>query len=132
MDAAWRMLQLAEPQDLIIATGRRRSLKDFLGIAFEAVGLNYEDHVTSDARLLRPYDIQSSVGNPKKAREVLGWSAQRTLEAMNFWLEEHEYEAGEDRVPGTAPAKSVPGSGRLTRLAQRAVRALRDDGAPAL
>lgn len=88
MDAAWRMLQLAEPQDLIIATGRRRSLKDFLGIAFEAVGLNYEDHVTSDARLLRPYDIQSSVGNPEKAREVLGWSARRTLEAMIAeWVE---------------------------------------------
>lgn len=82
MEAAWRMMQMDEPRDLVIATGRKRSLKEFLQIAFDTVGLNYEDHVTFDTHLLRPYDIGSSVGNPERASRVIGWTATRSLEQM--------------------------------------------------
>lgn len=88
MEAAWRMMQLDEPRDLVIATGKKRSLGDFLRIAFDKVNLNYEDHVTSDSRLLRPYDIQSSVGSPEKARRIIQWSAQYSLEDLiGEWID---------------------------------------------
>lgn len=88
MEAAWRMMQLDEPQDLVIATGKRRSLSDFLEIAFYAVGLKYEDHVSRDTHLLRPYDIQSSVGDPEKARRTIHWVASYNLEELVAeWVE---------------------------------------------
>ena len=88
MEAAWRMMQLDEPRDLVIATGKKRSLGEFLRIAFDKVNLNYEDHVTSDSRLLRPYDIQSSVGSPEKARRIIQWSARYSLEDLiGEWID---------------------------------------------
>jgi len=82
MEAAWRMLQLDEPEDLVIATGKKHSLGEFLQITFDAVGVNYKDHVIADPYLLRPFDIQSSVGNPARAKEVIRWSAEYSLEEL--------------------------------------------------
>lgn len=80
VEAAWRMLQLDGPEDLVIATGSKHSLKEFLGIVFQTLGIDYEGRVSSDPYLLRPLDIQSSVGNPAKAKESIQWSANYSIE----------------------------------------------------
>lgn len=80
VDAMWRMLQLDEPEDFVVATGVSRKLKDFITLAFEAVGLDWHDHVQSDSSFLRPSDILESMANPTKAREILGWQAQYQLD----------------------------------------------------
>jgi GDPmannose 4,6-dehydratase len=68
------MLQQEAADDFVIATGQSNSLEDFVEAAFAAVGLSWRDHVETDASLLRPSDIEESVGNPSRAARVLGWT----------------------------------------------------------
>ena len=75
VDAMWRMLQQDQPDDYVIATGETHSLTDFIAAAFEAVGLNWKDHVRQDSALLRPSDIESIQADPSKAAAKLGWRA---------------------------------------------------------
>lgn len=74
--AMWRMLQQDEPEDFVIATGRSHSLRDFCDAAFEAVGLRFDDHASTDEGLLRPLDIAANCGDARKAYEKLGWRAE--------------------------------------------------------
>lgn len=74
------MLQQDRPQDYVIATGRSRALEDFVRLAFEAVGLDWREHVIADKALLRPADIREGCGNPAKAERELGWKAVFQLE----------------------------------------------------
>ncbi len=76
VEAMWAMLQRAEPDDFVIATGESHSLGAFMEATFEAVGLDAADHVETDPSLLRPSDIAHGKGDPSKARKVLGWTAR--------------------------------------------------------
>jgi GDPmannose 4,6-dehydratase len=80
VEAMWRILQQERAEDFVIATGEMISLKRFVELAFECVGLNAWDHVDSDPMLLRPSDITHSVGNPEKARKTLDWKSSKTVE----------------------------------------------------
>jgi GDPmannose 4,6-dehydratase len=75
--AMWRILQLDEPQDLVIATGRAYSLRDFLQAAFEVMDLDWSAYVRCDPALFRPSDPRLIVGNPAKAFKTLGWKAAK-------------------------------------------------------
>ncbi len=71
----WRMLQVDEPDDYVLATGRDYTVRDFLTIAFEHVGLNWKDHVRHDERYLRPTEVDALIGDASKAERKLGWKA---------------------------------------------------------
>jgi GDPmannose 4,6-dehydratase len=71
----WRMLQEDEPDDYVLATGQDYTVRDFLAIAFEHVGLNWEDHVRHDERYLRPTEVDALIGDASKAERKLGWKA---------------------------------------------------------
>ncbi|OZG29162.1 GDP-mannose 4,6-dehydratase [Williamsia sp. 1138] len=73
VEGMWRMLQVDEPDDYVLATGGRYSVRDFLHTAFEHAGLNWEDHVRFDERYLRPTEVDSLIGDASKAESVLGW-----------------------------------------------------------
>lgn len=79
VEAMWRMLQQDKPDDFIIATGEAYSLEFFVKEAFAIHGLDWKNHVETDAGNFRPTDISWSCGNPQKAFEVLGWKAQTKL-----------------------------------------------------
>ncbi len=74
VDAMWRMLQLDEPDDFVISTGETYSVRDFCEAAFGAVGLDYRNYVVQDPKFYRPAEVDLLVGDPTKAREVLGWT----------------------------------------------------------
>jgi GDPmannose 4,6-dehydratase len=76
VEAMYLMLQQEQPDDYVIATGESSKLEDFVATAFATVGLNWQDHVISDRSLLRPTDLAISRGNPRKAKEKLGWQAR--------------------------------------------------------
>jgi GDPmannose 4,6-dehydratase len=82
VDAMWLMLQQEAGDDFVVATGRTTTVRDMCRIAFEHVGLNYEDHVVIDPQLFRPAEVEELLGNPTKIREKLGWSATTTLEEL--------------------------------------------------
>jgi GDPmannose 4,6-dehydratase len=73
VDAMWRMLQLDSADDFVIATGISSSLERFVSIAFERLGLNWEDHVEVNKSLYRPSEIRSNRGDASKAEELLNW-----------------------------------------------------------
>ena len=77
--AMWLMLQQEAPDDYVIATGRPYSLEDFVREAFAVHGLDWTDYVRLDVKFARPSDISFSSGDPRKARERLGWAATRSM-----------------------------------------------------
>lgn len=82
VDAMWRMLQQDKGDDYVVATGRTVTVREFCRLAFERVGLNMDDHVTIDLRFLRPAEVDVLLGNPGKAKERLGWTAETSLEML--------------------------------------------------
>ncbi len=75
VEGMWRMLQVDEPEDFVLATGKDYTVRDFLKFSFDAVDLNWEDYVKFDERYLRPTEVDALIGDPSKAKEKLGWEA---------------------------------------------------------
>jgi GDPmannose 4,6-dehydratase len=73
VDAMWRMLDIDQPEDFIIATGVTQSLQDFLKTAFEVVGLDWQKYTIVDRSLMRPSDPLVIRGLPNKAKSYLSW-----------------------------------------------------------
>lgn len=90
VDAMWRMLQCAEPEDFVIATGETHTLKDFVAEVFSAIGLDWRKHVEIDPALFRPSDIVSIKANPGNASEKLGWAARYKLSDLIKMMIEYE------------------------------------------
>ena len=74
VDAMWRMLQLDEPDDFVVATGETHSVREFCEVAFGHVGLDWQDHVVVDERFYRPAEVDLLIGDPAKAADRLGWT----------------------------------------------------------
>ncbi|QIG44676.1 GDP-mannose 4,6-dehydratase [Nocardioides anomalus] len=76
VEGMWRMLQQDEPGDFVLATGQGRTVRQFVQTAFEHAGLDWEQYVTHDEQYERPTEVHSLIGDPSRAREVLGWKAE--------------------------------------------------------
>jgi GDPmannose 4,6-dehydratase len=77
------MLQQAQADDFVVATGRTHSVRDFVRIAFESAGLDsYEPYVVIDPRFVRPAEVDLLIGDPSKAKRVLGWEPKVTFEQL--------------------------------------------------
>ncbi len=80
--AMWLMLQQAEPDDYVIATGESHSVREFLEHAFAHVGLNWKDYVVVDPKFLRPAEVDFLMGDPSKAIKKLGWKPEVSFEGL--------------------------------------------------
>jgi GDPmannose 4,6-dehydratase len=80
--AMWLMLQQDEPEDYVIATGEQHSVREFAGLAFAHLGLNYRDHVVVDPQFQRPADVETLLGDASKARKKLGWKYGVTFKEL--------------------------------------------------
>jgi GDPmannose 4,6-dehydratase len=95
----WLMLQQDGPDDYVVATGRTHAVREFVRLAFEAVGLDWERYVVVDPRFYRPAEVDLLVGDPSKARRVLGWQPEVSFES----LVERMVRADIDRLSVLAP-----------------------------
>jgi len=82
VEAMWLMMQQDKPDDYVIGTGVAHSVRDFAKLAFGHVGLDYEDHVTTDKMFLRPAEVEHLVADTSKARRVLGWAPKTSFEGL--------------------------------------------------
>jgi GDPmannose 4,6-dehydratase len=82
VEAMWLMLQQEKPDDYVVATGKTTTVRDMCKIAFEHVGLNYEEYVVIDPKFYRPAEVDVLLGNPDKANKVLGWEAKTSLQRL--------------------------------------------------
>jgi len=99
VEAMWLMLQHGEPDDFVIATGEVNSVRGLVDIAFAHVGLNPEDHVRIDERFIRPAEVEHLVGDPSKARELLGWAPRTGFGQMIERMVEADLDLLERGVP---------------------------------
>ena len=79
VDAMWRMLQRDEPEDYVVCTGETHSVREFCQLAFDHVGLRWEDHVVIDESFMRPAEVDLLVGDASKAEAELNWAPQTSF-----------------------------------------------------
>jgi GDPmannose 4,6-dehydratase len=82
VEGMWRMLQVDQPDDYVLATGGSFTVRDFLTTAFDHAGLNWQDHVKFDERYLRPSEVDALVGDASKAERDLGWKTTVDTEEL--------------------------------------------------
>ena len=73
VEMMWLMLQQEEPGDYVVATNETHSVRDFCVEAFGLLGLDWQQYVQFDARYERPSEVDLLIGDPAKAKRVLGW-----------------------------------------------------------
>jgi GDPmannose 4,6-dehydratase len=73
VEAMWQMLQQEQPDDYVIATGVKHSVRELVDVAFARVGLDADDFLRTDSALLRPAEVNHLCGDASKARAQLGW-----------------------------------------------------------
>jgi GDPmannose 4,6-dehydratase len=106
VEGMWRMLQADEPDDYVLATGVGITVREFLQIAFDRAGLDWEDHVRFDERYLRPTEVDALIGDSSRAQTKLGWvpsvdgrKLARLMADADIESLEHEGKPWIDTVP---------------------------------
>jgi GDPmannose 4,6-dehydratase len=82
VDAMWRMLQQPSPRDYVIGTGRTHSVRELVEAAFSHVGLDWQKHVVTDPKFMRPAEVDLLLADPTKAKQELGWTPQVNFQQL--------------------------------------------------
>jgi GDPmannose 4,6-dehydratase len=90
--AMWLMLQQDDPQDFVIATGVAHSVSKCLEIAFDQAGVSVADHVEFDEAMMRPAEVDHLIGDPGKAKRMLGWEPETSFEQLIRLMVDADYE----------------------------------------
>ena len=83
VESMWMMLQQDKPDDYVIATGKDHTIREFLDVAFNHVGISdWTKYVKQDERFMRPAEVAVLCGDSSKARDILGWKPKTSFEQM--------------------------------------------------
>jgi GDPmannose 4,6-dehydratase len=100
VEAMWRMLQQDAPDDYVIATGRKWSVREFVRHAFGHLGLDWQKYVTVDDRYRRPTEVNSLRGDPCKAWRKFDWGSM-TVETLCEYMVDEDVKLAKSEVPLT-------------------------------
>ena len=100
VEAMWRMLQVNEPTDYVVATGTAYSVGDFVKLSFAHAGLDWERHVHFDERYLRPSEVDSLIGDATKAEQMLGWKAKTHTPELARLMVDADIRSLQDELAG--------------------------------
>jgi GDPmannose 4,6-dehydratase len=89
----WLMLQQDVPDDYVVATGRQRSIRQLVELAFGLVGLDWQKYVEVDQAYFRPAEVPDLRGDPSKAQAKLGWRPKIAFEDLIHEMLEHDLAA---------------------------------------
>jgi len=92
VEAMWLMLQQDEPDSFVIGTGETHSVREFCEIAFDHVGLDYNEFVIQDKRYYRPAEVDLLISDPSKAHAVLGWEPSVSFKDLVTMMMEADME----------------------------------------
>ena len=95
VEGMWRMLQQDKPDDYVLATGEMHSVRELLAEAFGYVGLDWEKYVRHDNRYERPSEVEQLLGDPTKAKTVLGWEPKVTFKGLVKMMMDADLELAE-------------------------------------
>jgi GDPmannose 4,6-dehydratase len=94
VEAMWLMLQQPTPDDYVVAMGETHSVREFLEEAFSCVGLDWKDFVKVDPKYFRPAEVDILLGDPTKARTVLGWKPKVSFRELVRLMVEADLASG--------------------------------------
>ena len=99
VEAMWLMLNQNEPDDFVIATGENHSVREFVNLSFEAVGIkNWEKYVVTDhPDHMRPAEVDYLIGDCSKAKKKLGWEAKTSFKELVKMMVKADLESEKDR-----------------------------------
>ena len=100
VEAMWLMLTQDEPEDFVIATGKKHSVRQLVELAFRHVGLDWQEFVEVDPTLLRPADVNTLCGDASKARAQLGWQPKVGFEQLVAMMVDADLERVGRTLPG--------------------------------
>jgi GDPmannose 4,6-dehydratase len=86
VQAMWKMLQHDKPDDYVVATGEKHSVREFVELAFSRVGLDWREYVEVDPKFFRPAEVNTLRGDASKARRVLGWKPTVTFAELVYTM----------------------------------------------
>lgn len=82
VQAMWLMLQQSQPDDFVIASGETHTVREFVRVAFDHVGLDWQDYVVQDPKFMRPAEVDLLLGDASKAQKQLGWQPSTSFEEL--------------------------------------------------
>jgi len=83
VEAMWLMLQRDEAEDFVIATNEMHTVRECVQIAFDEAGIpDWERYVKIDPAFLRPAEVDQLIGDPSKAKRLLGWEPRTSFEEL--------------------------------------------------
>ncbi len=82
VEAMWLMLNQKKPVDYVISTGKQYTVRDFAKLAFELVDLDYKKYIKIEKKFYRPSEVESLLGNCKKARKELKWKPKYSFKQL--------------------------------------------------
>ena len=83
VEAMWMMMQVNEPSDYVIATGKTHTVRDFLTLAFKEIGIDdWTNYVKSTSDNMRPAEVDYLCGDYSKAKNTFGWEPKHSLEQI--------------------------------------------------
>lgn len=98
VDAMWRMLQQDAGDDYVVATGVSITIREFLTLVFERLGLEWEKYVSVDPRFFRPAEVDYLLGDPFKAKEKLHWSPSTSIKQLAHMMVDSDLTLAEEEA----------------------------------
>jgi len=106
VEAMWRMMQLDEPDDFVVATGETHTVREFVQSAVDYAGLDWRKWVEIDPRYFRPTEVDTLLGDASKARRVLGWEPNVKFEQLVRIMVDADMQSLQDQLHGR-PARQA-------------------------
>ncbi|MEL6340933.1 MAG: GDP-mannose 4,6-dehydratase [Myxococcota bacterium] len=103
VEAMWLMLQQELPDDYVVATGEMHSVREFVELAFDHVGIDWKQHVEIDPKYFRPTEVEQLLGDATKAKTRLGWTPKMGFQEMVRRMVDHDVETVRRHVEGHPP-----------------------------
>ncbi len=100
VEAMWRMMQLDEPGDFVVATGETHTVREFVQIAFDYVGLDWKKYVEIDKKYFRPNEVDILQGDASKAERVFGWRPKVRLNELAKLMVDADSKLLSDQMDG--------------------------------
>lgn len=100
VEAMWLILQQDQPDDFVIATGETHSVREFCEEAFAHVGLDWRKYVEIDKLYYRPAEVDFLIGDPSKAKKLLGWEPKTRFTDLVKLMVDADVKALEDQLSG--------------------------------
>jgi len=114
VEAMWRMLQQDTPDDYVVATGESISIRDFLGLTFGRLGLDWQHYVKIDPRYFRPAEVDHLEGDPAKGRRILGWEPKTDIRTLANMMVDSDLKLAQKEL-----VLQEAGHGEVARLGYR-------------